>query len=179
MSATTIDSAAVDSIAPVARTITRVIRNPIAKWIGGGLLSIAVVSVTTGIWPFFRGWLLTRASEARVGKLEARVAKLELSHVIDWHRMQAAGSDYLKLTHGEQVYWAVQHEQLSRERLVEAFRMVVALEAEARAGGSGSALREARRSQRAAALKAYNEFIVQQVPPELAASKALASLGGR
>lgn len=166
-----------DSIAPVARTITRWLRSPAVKWIGTGLLSLAGVAFTTGVWPFFKGWVVTRVSEDDLAKLNKRVVAIESSHQVDHEKVEKAGADYTVLNHGERVYWSVQSAQRSKERLYEAFRRIVMLEAEVRTINAGARGAEARKTARSTASNKFKQFVKDGEPYDAAVDKTLVEMG--
>ena len=68
-----------NSFYPAAK---KVFANPIVKWVGGAALAAITAAVTTGIWPFFKGWVITRASTEVVTQLDTRLGKLESARVV-------------------------------------------------------------------------------------------------
>lgn len=177
-----------DSIAPAARALTRWWRNPVVKWIGGGMFSIAIAGVSTGIWPLFKGWMVTRASEADVRVVKEDLAKIEKVHPnivmsedgrhviredVDWKKVQLVGNDPSSLDHGEKVEWTVLQTQRYRLRLIESYRIMTGIEAEVR---SGARTLEGRKAARRSAILKYVEFIKTE-EPEAAFEHALEAAG--
>lgn len=177
-----------DSIAPAARALTRWWRNPVVRWIGGGMFSIAVAGLSTGIWPFFKGWVITRASEGDVRSVTKDLAKIEMIHPnvtlsedgrhviredVDWRKVQVVGNDPSSLDHGEKVEWAVLQTQRYRLRLIESYRIMTGIEAEVRCGARTL---EGRKAARRTAINKYLEFIKTE-EPEAAFEHALEASG--
>ncbi len=83
-------------------------QNPLVKWLTGVLLALVTAALTTGVWPFFKGWVSTRASTDTVDKIEVRLKTVEQAHVVDYARLNSAkGDDTMALTQGEQLQWAI------------------------------------------------------------------------
>lgn len=168
--------AAHDSIAPAARTLTRLWRLPFVRWLLGLVGAALVASFTTGLWPVAKGWMVTRASDDDVKDVSTRVAALELEHSENAGRLRSAGSDYQKLNHGERVSWLIDRHVEQRRRVVEGFRRAASLEAELRMIAPAARTEAARR--KAAQVRArYDEYILKGMEPEAASSAALTDLG--
>jgi len=108
----------------------KVLQNPLVKWLGGITLALLTATLTTGIWPFFRGWVATRADTGSVEVLDTRIAKIEKLHAVDFERLDSAkGDDTGALNEGEQLQWAlIRIKRLQMQNVIE-IRSRIGLEA--------------------------------------------------
>lgn len=149
----------------------KVVKNPIVRWIGGVLLALLTAALTTGVWPFFRGWIATRADIETVEKIDARVTKIEKAHAVDFERLDSAkGDDTGALSEGEQLQWALIRIKRLQMRVVAETRSRIGLEAMMRMPNPRSD--QAKRA--AATVRAkFDDFVFKGDDPETAAQKAL------
>lgn len=111
----------------------RVVRNPIVRWISGVVLALLTAALTTGVWPFFKGWVVTRADVETVQKQDARITKIEKSLSVDYERLDSAKSDDTgALTDGEQLEWSLIRIKRLQLRLVASTRARLGMEARLR-----------------------------------------------
>ena len=163
-----------NSFYPAAK---KVFSNKIVKWLLGTLMTALIAAVTTGIWPFFQGWVATRASTEVVEKIDKRVVKIEDSHEVNYQRLNSALSDDTgALTQGEQVQWLILRVKRLQERVVISIRARVALEARLRMPRPNS---EAAKRVAGNVVIKYDGFIRQGDSPDKAAQKALESTFGK
>jgi len=113
--------------------VRRVFKDPIVKWLVGSLAALLTATVTTGVWPFFKGWVITRADVDTVVKIDGRVVKLEEARKVDYKRLASAKKDDTgALTEGEQVQWSLIRIKRLEMMLVAETRARIGLEARLR-----------------------------------------------
>ena len=158
----------VNSFYPAAQ---RVAKNPIVRWIGGVLLAGLMAALTTGVWPFFKGWVATRADTESVEKIDVRVAKIENARSVDFERLDSANSDDTgALTEGEQLQWALIRIKRLQLRVVSETRRNVGLEAMLRMPNP----RSEQAQRMAATVRAtFDDLVFKGDDPETAARKAM------
>lgn len=157
-----------NSFYPAAR---KVISNPVVKWVLGIAGGLLLTAITTGIWPFFKGWILTRASTDEVVEVEKRVTVIEHKHVVDYARLDSALSDDTgKLTESEQLQWTIIRVKRLQMRLVAETRSRVGMEARLRMPKPSS---EAAKRVSGAVMQKYDKLIRDGEEPASAGKKAL------
>jgi hypothetical protein len=158
-----------DSFFPAAR---KVIQNPVVKWVLGLAVGLTSAAITTGVWPFFRGWVATRADTDSVSALEHRVAVMEKDHLVDYVHLDSAKSDDTgTLNTGEQLQWSLLRIKRLQMRVVIEIRYGVGLEAKLRMPNPRS-----EQAKRTAALvrSKFDELMLRgEDDPTVAATKAL------
>lgn len=149
----------------------RVYRNPIVKGIAGVLLALLTAALTTGVWPFFKGWVASRADVDTVEKIDGRVTKIEKARSVDIERLDSAnGDDTGALSEGEQLQWALIRIKRLQIRIVSETRARIGLEAMMRMPNPRSD--QAQRT--AAAVRAkFDDLMFKGDDPDTAARKAL------
>lgn len=86
----------------------KVFWNPIVRWILGIAGGLIATSWTVGIWPFFQGWVTTRADITSVEELKERIRPLEAAHPkAELSVKEADLDDSGSLSHGKQVEWLI------------------------------------------------------------------------
>jgi hypothetical protein len=162
-----------DSFYPAAK---KVFTNPIVKWVGGGLIGLLMAALTTGVWPFFKGWVATRADTETVRQIDKRVVKIEGDLEVDFERLDSAKKDdTTALTQGEQLQWAVIRIKRLQMKLVAETRARIGLEARLRMPRPNSKAAQ----QVAASVKAkFDDLVFKGEDPTIAAQKALESVYG-
>jgi len=157
------------SFFPAAR---KVAQNPVVRWVGGGLIAVLTATLTTGIWPFFRGWVATRANVESVEAVEHRITKLEYEQSVDFARLNSAQSDDTsKLTQAEQVQWAIIRIKRLQMKLAIEVRYGAGLEARLRMPNPRS---DAAKKIAANVRSKYDELMAKgEEDPTIAATKAL------
>jgi len=157
------------SFFPAAR---KVLNNPVVRWVVGSSIALLTAALTTGVWPFFRGWIVTRASTESVEAVEHRVTKLEYEHSIDFVRLDSARSDDTsKLTQAEQIQWSILRVKRIQMKLAIEVRYGVGLEARLRMPNPRS---DAAKRIAASVRSKYDELMSKgEEDPTVAATKAL------
>ena len=154
----------------------RVVKNPIVKWLAGGLFALVSAAVTTGIWPWFKGWAATRADTESVQKVEVRVGKIETAHQVDFKRLNSAlGDDTGALSQGEQLQWALIRIKRMETRLVRETRSRIGLEAAMRMPNPRS---DAAQRIAASVRAKFDDLMFKGETAETAAQKALEAVYG-
>lgn len=116
-----------NSFYPAAR---KVLSNPAVRWALGIVGGLLITAITTGIWPFFKGWVLTRASTDDVDRIDGRVTIVEKSREVDDIRLNSAiDDDTSKLTEAEKLRWTIIRVKRLEMRLFSATRARVGMEA--------------------------------------------------
>jgi hypothetical protein len=162
-----------NSFFPAAR---RVVQNPIVKWLGGALLALLTAALTTGVWPFFRGWVATRADTGTVEGIDGRVTKIEKAHSVDFGRLDSAkGDDTGALNEGEQLQWALIRIKRLQMRVVQETRSRIGLEAMIRMPNPRS---EPAQRMAAAVRAKFDDLMFKGEDPNVAAQKALEDVYG-
>jgi hypothetical protein len=115
-----------NSFYPAAK---KVFFNPVVRWILGIVGGLIITSWTVGVWPFFKGWVTTRADVETVEELQKRVANLESRHKSELSVREAELDDAGSLVHGKQVEWLIIHTKRLELREVELSKHVACLEA--------------------------------------------------
>lgn len=163
-----------NSFYPAAK---KVFTNPIVRWLLGLVLAGLTATMTTGIYPFFKGWVATRASTEQVDRIEAKVAVLDKDTRIDPERLNfALGNDVSGLTEAEKVQWLVIRMKRLQEQHVLAVRERVGLEAQLRMPNPSS---KGARHTAASAMRAYDVLILRGEKPNIASRKAIEQIFGK
>lgn len=119
-----------DSFYPAAK---KVVANPFVKWLGGALITLLAAALTTGVWPFFKGWVVTRADTDTVEKIDTRVVRIEKDLEVNFERLDSARKDdTTALSQGEQLQWAVIRVKRLEMKLVVETRARIGMEARLR-----------------------------------------------
>jgi hypothetical protein len=149
----------------------RVLQNPLVKWIGGVTLALLTATLTTGIWPFFRGWVATRADIGSVAVLDTRVAKIENLHSVNFERLDSAkGDDTGALNEGEQLQWAlIRIKRLQMQNVIE-IRSRIGLEAMLRMPNPRS---DAAQRLASSVRAKFDDLVFKGEEPNVAGQKAL------
>jgi len=157
-----------NSFFPAARTV---LGNPIVKWLVGVIVALLTAALTTGVYPFIRGWAATRADIESVQRLEERIGLIEKAHTVNFERLDSAkGDDTGALTEGEQLQWSLIRIKRLQMRIVQETRARIGLEALLRMPNPKSDT--ARRT--AAAVRAkFDDLVFKGEDPNTAAQKAL------
>lgn len=157
-----------NSFFPAAR---RVVQNPMVRWLGGILIAGATAALTTGVWPFFRGWIATRADVETVEGIDSRVTQIEKSRTVDFERLDSAkGDDTGALTEGEQLQWALIRIKRLHFRIVAETRSRIGLEAMLRMPNPRS---DAAKRTAAAVRAKFDDLVFKGEDPNVAAQRAL------
>lgn len=173
-----------DSIAPGARTLTRIWRHPLTRWAAGIISGALVASFTTGLYPLFRGWAVTRTSVSEIDEACDRpqdegcpeaIRTMQRAHTFDAERYRAE-NDFSKLNHAERITWLYDHHTLERRRLVEAYRQAAGLEAELRMIAPAARSEAARKKGREVEAF-YDDLILKGREAEEARRQALQAAG--
>jgi hypothetical protein len=163
----------VDSFFPAAR---RVFQNPVVKWLVGALAALLTAAVTTGVWPFFKGWVATRADTESVQGIDTRVTKIETAHTLDYSRLNSAkGDDTGALTQGERLEWSIIRIKRLQMKLVIEIRARVGLEARMRMRDPRS---DSAKRMAGAVRAKFDDLVFKGEDPNVAAQKAIESVFG-
>lgn len=162
-----------DSFYGAVRTVWS---HPAVKWIARAVLAIATVAVTTGIWPLFKGWMITRASKSDVEAVSVRVTDLESSHKVDFGRLAKAQDDVSSLTESEQLQWALIRIKRLQMRSVREIRKRIGLEARLAMPNPNSESAEALATR---VRVKFDDLVFKGEDPQVAAQKALELVYGR
>lgn len=155
--------------------VRRVAQNPIVKWLGGVTLALLTAALTTGVWPFFRGWVATRADLQTVEGIDNRVTKIEKAHGVDFGRLDSAkGDDTGALTEGEQLQWSLIRIKRLQMRVVMETRARIGLEAMMRMPNPRS---DAAKKIAAAVRAKFDDLVFKGEDPNVAAQKAFEDSG--
>jgi hypothetical protein len=158
-----------NSFYPAAR---KVFSNPAVKWVLGVVGGLLIAAITTGIWPFFRGWLLTRASTDDVDEINGRVTIIEKSREVDDARLNSAlGDDTGKLTEAEKLRWTIIRVKRLEMRLYSATRARVSMEARLKMPKPNS---EAAKRIAGTVTKEFDKLVREGDDPDTAARRAMA-----
>ena len=163
-----------DSFFPAAR---RVLKSPVVRWVGGGLLTLVTAAMTTGVWPLFKGWVVSRASKDAVEEVSERVTKVEKEHQVDFAHLDSAnGDDTSKLTQAEQLQWTIIRVKRLQIKLAAQTRYGVGLQAKLRMPKPQSDTAK----RIAAAVRTHFDRLMMEgeTDPNVAAQKALDEVFG-
>jgi hypothetical protein len=160
-----------NSFYPAAK---KVFANPIVKWVGGAALAAITAAVTTGIWPFFKGWVITRASTEVVTQLDTRLGKLESARVVSIGNLNT--DDTSALTEGERLQWVIIRLKRLEMRSVQEMRKRIGLEARLRMPRPNS---KAAEGVAATVKSKFDDLVFRGEDPQVAAQKALESVYGQ
>lgn len=163
-----------NSFYPAAK---KVFTNPIVKWVTGLLLAGLTATMTTGIYPFFQGWVATRASTEQVDRIEEKVDSLDKAMKIDPERLNfALNDDVSSLTEAEKIQWLIIRMKRLQEQHVIAVRERVGLEAQLKMPRPNS---KPARQTAASVMRAFDALILRGEKPSVAAEKAIEQIFGK
>lgn len=149
----------------------RVYANPVVKWAIRFIVAVSTFAVTTGLWPFFQGWVVTRADVTTVEKLDKRVLKIEAARTVDYERLGAANTDDTgALTESEQLQWAIIRIKRQQMSLVAETRARIGLDARMRMPNPKS---DAAKRIEVSVKAKFDDLVFKGEDPTIAAQKAL------